>query len=224
MKILDNVNISGSVSMASVNADNFTIGTELENNNISVDNLVVNANANFKNNIILGSSNADTLVINASVSGSIGNITASNLYITGGTIFYNGTDLLSNANPNAGGDNNQQATTNTHNYTVVTSSVFYMDSENLFEIYYSDPSSVNGNIYLYLPDVYNDKVLNKLFYFKQMNNGYFTIIQPINSQTIDGSTAFISIPGPAGEYDAVVLHAMKDPRDNSCKWFRLIYP
>jgi hypothetical protein len=102
MKILDNVNISGSMNLSSNSKDQFIIGTLLENNDQNIDNLTVHANADFRNNVIIGSSSADTLIINATISGNLGNITASNLYVTGGTIYYNGMDLLSSM----GGNNN----------------------------------------------------------------------------------------------------------------------
>ena len=97
MRILSNVDISGSVGMASTGVDNFTIGTELENNNALVDNLTVNANANFKNNVTIGSSSIDILTINATITASQDLLLDdASLVITGsGTIYYNGVDILS---------------------------------------------------------------------------------------------------------------------------------
>lgn len=80
MRFLDRVDISGSVVMASTAKDQFTIGTPLENNDGNVDNLTVHANADFKNNVILGSSSIDTVTANATITASSG-LSASNLYV-----------------------------------------------------------------------------------------------------------------------------------------------
>ena len=109
MRFLDRVDISGSVNIASIAKDTFIIGTPLENNDGNVDNLQVHANADFRNNMIIGSSKEDTLIINATVSGNLGNLTASCLFITGGTIFYNGMDVLASmVGGGQQGGNNQQ--------------------------------------------------------------------------------------------------------------------
>jgi len=71
MKILDRIDISGSMNLASSAKDTFTIGTPLENNDGNVDDLIVHANANFKNNVILGSSSVDTVVFSGVLSSSI---------------------------------------------------------------------------------------------------------------------------------------------------------
>ena len=110
MRFLDRVDISGSVNMASLAKDTFIIGTPLENNDGNVDTLQVHANADFKNNVIIGSSDLDTLSINAKIVSNLGNITASCLFITGGTIYYNGMDLLAsmmNGGGQQGGGNQQ---------------------------------------------------------------------------------------------------------------------
>lgn len=67
MKILDRLDISGSLSLASSAKDTFTIGTPLENNDGNIDNLIVHANADFRNNVILGSSFVDTITINCDI-------------------------------------------------------------------------------------------------------------------------------------------------------------
>lgn len=64
MKILDRLDISGSLNLASNAKDTFTVGTPLEHNDGNVDNFIVYANADFKNNVILGSSSVDTVTIN----------------------------------------------------------------------------------------------------------------------------------------------------------------
>ena len=71
MKILDRVDISGSMNLASTAKDTFTIGTPLENNDGNVDNLYVHANAYLNNHVVLGSSSVDTVVFNGLVSSSI---------------------------------------------------------------------------------------------------------------------------------------------------------
>lgn len=65
MKILTAITASGNATFGSTNKDTFTIGTPLENNDGNVDDLIVYANADFKNNVILGSSSVDTVTINA---------------------------------------------------------------------------------------------------------------------------------------------------------------
>lgn len=65
MKVLTTLTVSGGLNMASVAKDQFTIGTPLEHNDGNVDDLTVYANADFKNNVILGSSSVDTVTIKA---------------------------------------------------------------------------------------------------------------------------------------------------------------
>jgi hypothetical protein len=71
MKVLTTLTVSGGLNMASNAKDTFTIGTPLENNDGNVDELYVYANADFKNNVILGSSSVDRVVFNALVSSDI---------------------------------------------------------------------------------------------------------------------------------------------------------
>jgi hypothetical protein len=71
MKILTTLTVSGGLNMASQAKDVFTIGTPLENNDTNVDDLFVYANADFKNNVILGSSSTDTVVFKGLISSSI---------------------------------------------------------------------------------------------------------------------------------------------------------
>jgi hypothetical protein len=71
MKILDRVDISGSMNLASNAKDTFTIGTPLENNDGNVDTLYVHANAYLNNHVVLGSSSVDTVVFNGLISSSI---------------------------------------------------------------------------------------------------------------------------------------------------------
>lgn len=97
MKVLTTLTVSGGLNLASNSKDTFTIGTPLEHNDGLVDDLIVYANADFKNNIILGSSSIDTVTSNATITASSG-ITLnnnSNLFINGsGTIYRNGTDII----------------------------------------------------------------------------------------------------------------------------------
>lgn len=71
MKVLTTLTVSGGLNMASTAKDVFTIGTPLENNDGNVDDLYVYANADFKNNVILGSSSADKVVFNGLLSSSL---------------------------------------------------------------------------------------------------------------------------------------------------------
>jgi hypothetical protein len=106
MKILTNLTASGGLDLGSSNKDAFTIGTLLENNDGNVDNLYVYANADFKNNVILGSSSADTITANAPITASAGiTIQNSSLHITGSdsTIYINGQNILQ-----FGGGGNEQ--------------------------------------------------------------------------------------------------------------------
>ena len=96
MKVLTTLTVSGGLNMASTAKDVFTIGTPLENNDGNVDDLYVYANADFKNNVILGSSSVDTVTVNTVLkltelnplpAGSIGMlaVSASNLYYHNGS-------------------------------------------------------------------------------------------------------------------------------------------
>jgi len=95
--------------LASNAKDQFTIGTALENNDGNVDDLYVYANADFKNNVIVGSSSFDILKINAVTTASQNILidNNANLVITGsGTIYYNGMDVLAAI---GGGNNSSYA-------------------------------------------------------------------------------------------------------------------
>ena len=226
MRFLDRVDISGSMNLGSVAKDQFIIGTpNLENNSGSVDELAVWANADFKNNVIIGSSPNDKLAINATISGSIGNVTASNLYLQNGTIYLNGQDILANmggGGGNQGGGNQQGNNVAYYQYILITSNNFSIDANGSYEIVYTDSTSINSNITIYLPDASSNGVVNRKYTFKQINNSsYFTVIYPSNGQTLEGSNSFIVIGGPSSTDNTVTLHAMMDTRDNSYKWFKI---
>jgi hypothetical protein len=103
MKVLTTLTVSGGLNMASTAKDVFTIGTPLEHNDGNVDNLYVYANADFKNNVILGSSSVDNTIVNSKFTASSGVfLNNCSLEIAGGTIIVNGQDLLS------GGDDESQ--------------------------------------------------------------------------------------------------------------------
>jgi len=57
--------------LSSAAKDTFIIGTPLENDDSNVDNLYVHANADFKNNVILGSSSSDIVVFNGRINSNI---------------------------------------------------------------------------------------------------------------------------------------------------------
>ena len=95
MKVLTTLTISGGLNLSSNAKDTFSIGTPLEHNDGLVDDLVVYANADFKNNVILGSSSVDTVTSNAKITASAGiYLDNCSLNITGGTVFVNGQDVL----------------------------------------------------------------------------------------------------------------------------------
>ena len=117
MKVLTTLTVSGGLNMASAAKDVFTIGTPLENNDGNVDDLYVYANADFKNNVIFGSSSIDTVISNAKITASAGIfLNNCSLEISGGTIIVNGQDLLSGGGGgnegggNEGGGNEQTIT------------------------------------------------------------------------------------------------------------------
>ena len=105
MKVLTTLTVSGGLNMASAAKDVFTIGTPLENNDGNVDDLYVYANADFKNNVILGSSSVDVVDIKAQITASNGmTIVDSSLYLTGSsTIYYQGQDFVNYVFNNIGG-------------------------------------------------------------------------------------------------------------------------
>jgi len=106
MKILDRVDISGSMNLASIAKDTFVIGTPLENNDGNVDNLYVHANAYLNNHVVLGSSSVDTVVFNGLVSSSI--VPASSASFSLGSVdkpfkeIFVGSGSISIASPYAG--------------------------------------------------------------------------------------------------------------------------
>lgn len=82
MKVLTPLTGSAGLDVSSANVDSINLGSSgSENSDANVDNLTVWANADFKNNITLGSSVADTVILNAPIYGSgalrIGSIDAS---------------------------------------------------------------------------------------------------------------------------------------------------
>jgi len=104
MKVLTTLTVSGGLNLSSNAKDTFTIGTPLEHNDGLVDDLIVYANADFKNNVVLGSSSVDTVTANAKITASAGLFLDNcSLNITGGTIFVNGQDLLGDQGGGGGG-------------------------------------------------------------------------------------------------------------------------
>ncbi len=68
MRVLNRLDISGSFGLGSTSQDQFVIGSpDLENNDISTDNLKIWANADFKNNVTLGSNNSDIIAISGTL-------------------------------------------------------------------------------------------------------------------------------------------------------------
>lgn len=95
MKVLTTLTVSGGLNLSSNAKDTFSIGTPLEHNDGLVDDLIVYANANFKNNVILGSSSVDTVISKAKITASAGvYLDNCSLNITGGTVYVNGQDVL----------------------------------------------------------------------------------------------------------------------------------
>ena len=112
MKVLTTLTISGGLNLSSNAKDTFSIGTPLEHNDGLVDDLLVYANADFKNNVILGSSSVDTVTANAKITASAGLFLDNcSLNITGGTIFVNGQDLLGDQGGGGGGSISSVETT-----------------------------------------------------------------------------------------------------------------
>lgn len=232
MKVLTTLTVSGGLNLSSNAKDTFSIGTPLEHNDGLVDDLVVYANADFKNNVILGSSSVDTVTSNAKITASAGLfLNNCSLNITGGTVYVNGQDVLGGGGNgggggggNGGGGGGGGSNIKYYIYTIVSSSTHVIDENNESEIYYSDTVAAGGNVTITLPNAGSDAIVNRKFYFKQISGSSSTLIYPSGSQTIDGSNSFIAISGIASQTDSLVVHAMKDTRDNSFKWFRLIYP
>lgn len=69
MRILSNVAVSGNFNLGATNKkDTYTIGTpDLENDNVNTDVFTVWANANFKNNVQLGSNSSDLILVSGSM-------------------------------------------------------------------------------------------------------------------------------------------------------------
>ena len=176
--------MAGNVNMSSNNKDTFTIGSELERDNPNADVFTVHANANFTNDVTIGSSSADILTINATVSGNIGNITASNLSITGGTIYYNGTDLLSGMG--GGGNNGGNGGSNANYYEefVVSSSTYHLldGANDSAEIIYVD---YPGAVSIYLPSLFDDLSANRKYTIKNINSASVVTVHDSSSQKID---------------------------------------
>ncbi len=59
--------MAGNVDMSSTNKDTFTIGSELERDNPNADELKVWANANFYNDVLLGSSSVDKITVSGNL-------------------------------------------------------------------------------------------------------------------------------------------------------------
>jgi hypothetical protein len=191
MRFLDRVDISGSMNLGSVAKDQFIIGTpNLENNSGSVDELAVWANADFKNNVIIGSSPNDKLVISATISGNIGNVTASNLYLENGTIYLNGEDLLANmgggggggGNNNGGGGGGGGNNQNMNVYgSMYISSSTDIPSGTTADIYFINTDQVSSSITINLPDIMSQSIMNRKFIFKNISTSY-VLVGPENSQ------------------------------------------
>lgn len=171
MKILDNVNISGSMNLSSNSKDQFIIGTLLENNDQNIDNLTVHANADFRNNVIIGSNSADTLIINATISGNLGNITASNLHVTGGTIYYNGMDVfasMQSGGGGSGGNNNGSGGDNKdpgYIKDIVSGRDILTDRSGSTVTLSFDTASLDGYKFLLNTSSYTPQAVEKTIYF-----------------------------------------------------------
>lgn len=80
MKVLTPLTGSAGLDVSSANVDTIILGSSgSENSDVNVDNLTVWANATFQNNVTIGSTSADTLIINARTSASAP-VTASYFY------------------------------------------------------------------------------------------------------------------------------------------------
>jgi len=156
MKVLTTLTVSGGLNMASAAKDTFVIGTPLEHNDGNVDNLYVYANADFKNNVILGSSSIDTVLVNAKITASSG-ITVQNcdLNITGGTIIVNGQDLLS-----AGGNEEQNSVTD-----IVSAGEIITNRSGSTVTLSFNTASLDGYKFLLNSSSYNPQADEKTIYF-----------------------------------------------------------
>lgn len=100
MRILTSITASNNFNASSPNADTVIIGSSgSENNDANVDNLTVWANADFKNNVIVGSNLNDTLTIKSLVAPITGGLIVSGVIntVSGGIKFPDGTVQLSAA-------------------------------------------------------------------------------------------------------------------------------
>jgi hypothetical protein len=165
-----------------------------------------------------GSLHADQITASAGVL-----IQNSSLYITGSgsTIYLNGQDITQGGGGGGGGGG---SAVNYYLYTLVTSSTFTIDEFEEYEIVYCDPTPVSGNITITLPDASSDNVVNRKFTIKHIGNSDLVIVSASNSQNIEGYSG-VQIYGKnsAPSASVVTVHAMKDTRDNSFKWYRINY-
>ena len=84
MKVLTQLTASGGIDVASSGVDNIKFGSSnTENNDATVDNFIVWANADFKNNVTLGSGVADNTIVNSKLTASNGLYVSGNLYVNG---------------------------------------------------------------------------------------------------------------------------------------------
>ena len=97
MKILTTVTASAGLDVASSGSDTIKLGsTNTENNDAVVDNLIIWANADFKNNVTVGSSAADNALI-------ISKLTASNSLYVSGELIVNGVNITASSGGSGGG-------------------------------------------------------------------------------------------------------------------------
>jgi hypothetical protein len=97
MKVLTQLTASRGIDVASTAVDTIKLGSaNTENNDASVDNLTVWANADFKNNVTLGSSAADNTLVNSK-------LTASNSLYVSGSLIVNGVEITGSSSGNNGG-------------------------------------------------------------------------------------------------------------------------
>lgn len=214
MKILDRLDISGSLTLASNAKDTFSIGTPLEHNDGQVDSLIVYANADFKNNVIIGSSSIDTLVINAKTTASADVfLSNSSLIITSGTIYVNGQDVLGGQGGGGGGNQgggNQGGNGNNvqyYEFVAVSSSAYYISNstgsvEEIFYIAYTG----SGTSSIYLPNAYSDNSANRKYTIKNVSNKNVLINTYTSSQKIDYKYDYIVVE-PQESY---TLHPLKN--------------
>jgi len=84
MKILTPISASSGLDVSSTGSDTIKLGSvNTENNDVAVDNLTVWANADFKNNVILGSSVVDNTLVNSKLTASSGLYVSGNLIVNG---------------------------------------------------------------------------------------------------------------------------------------------